>query len=116
MKNKTKWISKQTVIRSIAIVGVLILAALFISGSISPAFAVNKTGVNEAMKYVIDILVTAAKYVGAVIALWGIFQIILALRREDSEGVSKQIITVVVGGALTGLGFVIPKVYNALAK
>ena len=107
MKNKIKSISK----RSIAIVVVLVIAALLISGSIA---AVSADALSTAMDSVLTIIETAAKYVGIVIALWGIFQIILALRREDSEGISKQIITVVVGATLTTIGFSIRGIYSAL--
>jgi hypothetical protein len=108
MKNKIKSISK----RSIAIVVVLVIAALLISGSIAAVSAGD--ALSTAMDSVLTIIETAAKYVGIVIALWGIFQIILALRREDSEGISKQIITVVVGATLTTIGFSIRGIYSAL--
>ena len=68
------------------------------------------------MGYVTNILATAAKYVGAVISAWGIFQIIMAMRREDSEAISKQIMTVVVGAALVAFGFAAPGLIDTLAN
>jgi ethanolamine transporter EutH len=75
---------------------------------ILPAFAgqVNLTGLDSVMNIVIDIITKAALYIGIIIILWGVFQIVLAFRREDSEGISKQITTIVVGGVLTGFGAV----------
>jgi hypothetical protein len=66
------------------------------------------------MDIVIDIISDAAFYIGIVIVLWGVFQIILAFRREDSEGISKQITTVVVGGVLVGFGSIANTLYGAL--
>ena len=68
------------------------------------AIAIETTGVETVMDFVVGIVGTAAKYVGAAISLWGIFQIIMAFRREDSEGISKNIISVVVGALLIAFG------------
>ena len=81
-----------------------------------PSFAANPdTGaLDSVMDTVISIVSTAALYIGIVIVLWGVFQIILAFRREDSEGISKQITTVVVGAVLTGFGAFAETIYNSL--
>lgn len=72
------------------------------------------TGLNTAMGYVMTVLTTAARWVGAVISAWGIFQIIMAMRREDSEAISKQIMTVVVGAVLIAFGIAAPNIINAI--
>ena len=85
---------------------VAMMIAMFVCGSVVPCFASNldTTGVSTVMDTVIDILSTASLYVGIIISLWGVFQIILAMRREDSEAISKQIMTIVVGAVLIGFG------------
>ena len=85
-----------------------------ITCAINPAFALDTTGVSTVMEYVIQIISTASLYVGIIISVWGIFQIILAMRREDSEGISKQITTIVVGAVLLGLGAGLPGIVSAL--
>lgn len=72
------------------------------------------SAVDGIMTTVLDLVGGAAKYVGAVIILWGVFQMILAFRREDSEGISKQITTIVVGGLLLGFGLGVPALYETL--
>ena len=42
------------------------------------------------------------------------FQAIMAFRREDSEGISKQITTVIVGAVLVGFSFVVGPLRTAL--
>ena len=68
------------------------------------------------MDTIIGIISDAALYIGIVIVLWGVFQIVLAFRREDSEGISKQITTVVVGGVLVGFGAIAEGLYDQLAS
>lgn len=70
--------------------------------SIVSANVVNNTTMQSLLNTVVTLVSTAAAYVGVVIIIWGVFQMILAFRREDSEGISKQITTVVVGGVLIG--------------
>ena len=82
-----------------------------------PSFAAgtpDTDALDRVMDTVISIVSTAALYIGIVIVLWGVFQIILAFRREDSEGISKQITTVVVGAVLTGFGAFAETIYNSL--
>jgi uncharacterized membrane protein HdeD (DUF308 family) len=120
MKNKKTLVLKnnrQTLIRSLIIIGILGFVALFIFGASSTVFATNienSQALRSTMQSVINIVSTAAKYSGIVIALWGIVQIILALRREDSEGISKQIMTVVVGAGLIAIGASLPTIYRNL--
>ena len=120
MKNKKTLVLKnnrQTLIRSLIIIGILGFVALFIFGASSTVFATNienSQALRSTMQSVINIVSTAAKYSGIVIALWGIVQIILALRREDSEGISKQIMTVVVGAGLIAIGATLPTIYRNL--
>lgn len=86
-----------------------------IACAINPAFATIGTGaVETVMDTVIQIIGTASLYIGIIISLWGIFQIILAMRREDSEGISKQITTIVVGAVLIGLGAGLPALKDTL--
>jgi len=79
-----------------------------------PAFAAATGALDGVMDIVIDIVSKAALYIGIVIVLWGVFQIILAFRREDSEAIGKQITTVVVGGVLVGFGAIAEQLYAAL--
>ena len=84
---------------------IAVLVALVASTGIGPALAGDgETALAAVMGVVVGIVKTAATAIGAVIVLWGVFQIVLAFRREDSEGISKQITTVVVGTILCGFG------------
>ena len=89
---------------------------LMTCAGIMPAFAmqINMNGVNNIMQLVVTIVGTAAKFVGAAISLWGIFQIIMAFRREDSEGISKQIVSVIVGAILIAFGASAGTIYSSL--
>jgi hypothetical protein len=94
---------------------IALLIAMFVLFAAAPAMlSVNAATMDKLMTTVINLISDAAKYVGIVIILWGIFQIILAFRREDSEGISKQITTVVVGGVLTGFGVTAKQLYQSL--
>lgn len=96
----------------VALVVTMVMGIAAASG-ILPAFAAD-AALGQVMNIVINIVTTAAKYIGAVIALWGFFQIVLAFRREDSEAISKQIVTIVVGGILVGFGIFVPEILGAL--
>ena len=92
------------------------IAPVFASGAGGGAggAAIDTTAIDTVMDTIIDIIGTAALYIGIVIALWGVFQIVMALRREDSEGIGKQITTVVVGGVLIGFGAFADSIYQSL--
>ena len=88
-----------------AILTTILMTALMVTATatgILPVFATDAVAglIDELMK----VITSAATYVGMIIIAWGAFQMIMAFRREDSEGISKQVITVVVGGLLLGLG------------
>ena len=77
--------------------------ALMVGTGVMPVFAAGGNAALEGvMEVVMDVIGNAAFYIGLVIVLWGVFQIVLAFRREDSEAIGKQITTVVVGGVLVG--------------
>jgi hypothetical protein len=114
-KNKTlQTNNREQLIRCgfIALIVAMFMAFAAISGMMpAMAFAGALDGV---MDKIIEIISSAAFYIGVVIVLWGVFQIILAFRREDSEGISKQITTVVVGGVLVGFGAIAEELYSSL--
>lgn len=99
---------------------IALVATFFVTFAVAmgivPSFAapIDTGALDSVMDTVIEIVSTAAKYIGIVIVLWGVFQIILAFRREDSEGISKQITTVVVGAVLTGFGLFANTIYENL--
>ena len=90
-----------------------LMLAMALASTVMPVMAVD-AGVGAVMEIVMEILSTASLYVGIIISLWGIFQIILAMRREDSEGISKQIMTIVVGAVLIGFGGFAPDLVASL--
>lgn len=89
-----------------------VLSALALSVGIAPAMAADALG--AVLGVVVGIVETAGTVIGAVIVIWGVFQIVLAFRREDSEGISKQITTVVVGTILVGFGIFIDDLLSAM--
>lgn len=60
--------------------------------------------VDNIMNTIVTLIGAIAKYIGAIIGLWGIIQIVLGFRREDSEAISKNITVVIVGAVLIGIG------------
>ena len=104
----------------VALIGLamlLIFATLFTVTTpelFAKGVAVNNAALDGVMNTVLGIIQTASKYVGAVIVLWGVFQIIMALRREDSEAIGKQITTVVVGAVLLGFGLTAQQLFNSI--
>lgn len=114
--------SNRSVLTKICLIA--LVATFFVTFAVAlgivPAIAagagvpVDTGALDSVMGTVISIVSTAALYIGIVIVLWGVFQIILAFRREDSEGISKQITTVVVGAVLTGFGAFAESIYEAL--
>lgn len=111
MRNNNSLAQRNTSKRRLFATFITMLLTVVAMAGMSVVFA---AGAQAAVDKIIEIVCTAAKYIGAVIALWGVFQIILALRREDSEGISKQIITVVVGGSLVGFGAFAPDLFSQL--
>ena len=93
---------------------IAVFAAFAMASGMTPALAASSGALNNVMNKVIGIISDAAFYIGIVIVLWGVFQIILAFRREDSEGISKQITSVVVGGVLVGFGSIANQLYATL--
>ena len=96
--------------------GTTVFAGNAVGGAAGGATNAATGALDNVMDIVIDIISKAALYIGIVIVLWGVFQIILAFRREDSEGISKQITTVVVGGVLVGFGALANSLYNVLTS
>ena len=88
-------------------------ASFAIVSGMAPAFAAADV-LDNVMNTIIGIISDAAFFIGLAIVLWGAFQIVLAFRREDSEGISKQITSVVVGGVLVGFGAVADELYASL--
>ena len=106
---------RQNICRGFAIMLVAMFIAFAAISGVSPVMAGEEGGaLDDVMDIVIGIIGNAAFYIGIVIVLWGAFQIILAFRREDSEAISKQITTVVVGGVLVGFGAIAEELYGAL--
>lgn len=96
---------------------IALVLTIFVTFAASNGMLVALAGngaVNTVVNNVTNLIKTAAIIVGAVIAAWGIFQMILAFRREDSEGISKQITTVVVGALLIGFGATVQSLLNTL--
>ena len=94
---------------------VAVMMAFGMAPSITSAFA-STAAIEKVMDVVVDVVGKASLYIGIVICLWGVFQIILAFRREDSEGISKQITTVIVGGVLVTFGATAKSLYSALVQ
>ena len=112
IKNQNKF-ANTTLEQWKRIFGAAIIMMMFMAFSSGVMF-VSADALDTVIGIVTEIVGKAATYIGVVIVIWGVFQIILAFRREDSEGISKQITTVVVGGVLAGFGLIIPRLAGAL--
>lgn len=89
---------------------------MVLASTVMPSFALSgiTDGVDAVLNIVVEVISTASLYVGIIISMWGIFQAIMAMRREDSEGISKQIMTIVVGAVLIGFGAFAPDLVGQL--
>lgn len=96
-----------------SIVAIIVFSFMFMM--IVPIFANNSNNtLNQIVGTVVGIVKTAALYIGIIVVIWGVFQIILAMRREDSEGISKQVTTIVIGSLLVAFGAFIDDILGAL--
>lgn len=81
---------------------------------VSAKIDIDTGSLDEVVELVVDIVALAAKYIGIIIIVWGIFQIVQAFKREDAEGISKQITTCVVGAVLIAFGTFADTLYDKL--
>ena len=84
-------------------VGMLFAFVSFMCGTAAPVYALEAktTVINEFMKFVGDWL----KVIGAAVVLVGGVMFALAFQRDDSEGKSRALMTVMAGGMVAALGF-----------
>ena len=76
--------NKKTMLKKFALIALVLTAftALLASTGMLPALAANvsTTALDSVMDIVIDVIGKAALYIGIVIVLWGVFQIVFLLR------------------------------------
>lgn len=97
-----------------SIVAIVVFSFMFMMTVPIFAQADSNGTLNQIVGTVVGIVKTAALYIGIIVVIWGVFQIILAMRREDSEGISKQVTTIVIGSLLVAFGAFINKILSAL--
>jgi len=74
-----------------------------------PALFLSSTTINTNLDLdhlfggVADIIIKIAFYVGAVLAIGGVFSLLLAYKDENADAQSKAVRIIVIGGALVGL-------------
>ena len=67
--------------------------------------AINPDGISieEIMGSVLGIIFTVAMYIGIILAVWGLFQLVMSLKNDDAEAKSRATQLMVVGIVLIGL-------------
>lgn len=60
----------------------------------------------------VKILSNAARYIGVLIVVYGVFNVILAFTQDDAERISRGVMTLVMGAALTGLSALAPHLFS----
>lgn len=84
--------------------GFWLSASLFVMTlAMTTTFCANAPDTDQVMNGVIDIIFEVAKYVGIVLAVSGIFQLILAYKDDNADGQSRAVRLVVVALVLLGL-------------
>ena len=76
------------------------LAAGAAMGIVPTAYA---DGATDAMQKIINLVYTMFKYIGIVLALWGIGSLIMAFKNEDADSKTRAIMSLIVGVALVTL-------------
>ena len=81
-------------------------AAMSAMMTIAPVMcAINPDGISieEIMGTVLGIIFTVAMYIGIILAVWGLFQLVMSLKNDDAEAKSRATQLMVVGIVLIGL-------------
>ena len=60
----------------------------------------------------VKILSNTARYIGVLIVVYGVFNVILAFTQDDAERISRGVTTLVLGAALTGLSALAPHLFS----
>lgn len=81
-------------------------AAMSAMMTVAPVMcAINPDGISieEIMGSVLGIIFTVAMYIGIILAIWGLFQLVMSLKNDDAEAKSRATQLMVVGIVLIGL-------------
>lgn len=81
-------------------------AAMSAMMTVAPVMcAINPDGISieEIMGSVLGIIFTVAMYIGIILAVWGLFQLVMSLKNDDAEAKSRATQLMVVGIVLIGL-------------
>lgn len=79
---------------------VLYSTGVIFSGMVgNVCYADTTTGVMNKIK---DLVYKIFKYIGFILVIWGVGQLILAFKNEDSDSKSRAIMSIVAGAALFG--------------
>lgn len=70
-------------------------------GLIMPTVYADKAG--EAISAIVDIVFKIFKYIGVILALWGVGSLVMAFKNEDADSKSRAIMSLVVGICLVAL-------------
>lgn len=62
----------------------------------------------------IEILSTLSMYLGMVIVVFGVFNVVLAFTQDDSERVSRSVSTLVIGSLLIGMHVIMPMIFEGM--
>lgn len=68
---------------------------------------------DSAFGAILSTIMTSAKYIGIVITVFGIFQMVLGFKEENAEQMSSSVSLLVVGVALVGAGTLVPSLFGA---
>ena len=64
----------------------------------------------------IEILSTMSMYLGMVIVVFGVFNVVLAFSQDDSERVSRSVSTLVIGSVLIGMHVIMPMIFEGMVQ
>lgn len=98
---------------------VMIVAVLFSCCVLSFADDVkdnNQTAAEELIKAIVTIMQWIAGMIGAVLLVWGIIQLVLAIRNEDGDSKSRAIMLIIVSIALIAIGVAINPLVDIILK
>lgn len=69
-------------------------------------YALRDRGMAEVTRLIISVIADVARFVGIILAVYGLFNVLLALKEHDSSSLQRNIVLLTVGIVLTAMPFI----------
>lgn len=78
-------------------------AMLSAAMSVMPVWCIKEVDINAVLGSVIGLIFTIGQFIGAILGVWGILQLVLSFNNDDADSKSRGSRLVVIGLVLLGL-------------